>query len=482
MNSFTGQVSTGCGRQPSAVGPFYCPADRQVYLDLGFFDELASRFDAPGDFAQAYVVAHEVGHHVQNLDGTSDQVRAREQAASSEEEANEWSVRLELQADCYAGVWAHSVDVRGPQEGSDVALEPATSTRAWPPPRPSATTASSPRRAWRSIPETWTHGSSEQRREWFTGATSPAIPPGATRSREVVGRRVGSHEPQKEESLAGVPLTNLDQALFDGAGATKRDLVDYLDGVRDRILPVLEDRPLSVIRVHRGQEAFMQKNVPKYTPDWVRTVSFWAETSKRDVSYALCNDRRTLLWFANQRAVEYHPTLVTVDRPDRVTHLVLDLDPPEGDSFPAGGAGRPPGAGPLDGLGLAGAVKTSGAKGVHVFVPIDTTPPLGGRGGRHPGHRRPGRAPRPRHRHHRVHEGGPRGQGLRRRHPGGRGHGDLGLQPPGAARRARVVPGGVGRPRRRVAPGLHRPHGPRHPGRRRPVGGRHAPPSRLRPT
>jgi DNA ligase D len=173
------------------------------------------------------------------------------------------------------------------------------------------------------------------------------------------------------ESRAGVPLTNLDQALFDGAGATKRDLVEYLDAVRDRIIPVLEDRPLSVIRVHRGQEAFMQKNVPKYTPDWVRTVRFWAETSKRDVSYALCNDRRTLLWFANQRAVEYHPTLVRVDRPDRITHLVLDLDPPAPDAFPlAVAAARLVGQALTD-VGLQGAVKTSGAKGVHVFVPID---------------------------------------------------------------------------------------------------------------
>src|SRR2546421_5130456 len=131
-----------------------------------------------------------------------------------------------------------------------------------------------------------------------------------------------------DESRDGVALTNLDQPLFDGADATKRDLVDYLDGVRDRIIPALEDRPLSVIRVHRGQEAFMQKNLPKYTPEWVRTVRFWAETSKRDVTYALCNDRRTLLWFANQRAVEYHPTLVRVDGPDHATHLVLDLDPP----------------------------------------------------------------------------------------------------------------------------------------------------------
>ena len=137
-----------------------------------------------------------------------------------------------------------------------------------------------------------------------------------------------------DEIRDDVPLTNLDQALFDEAGATKRDLIDYLDGVRDRILPVLEDRPLSVIRVHRGQEAFMQKNVPKYTPDWIRTVPFWAETSKREVSYALCDDRRTLLWFGNQRAIEYHPALVTASDPSHMTHLVLDLDPPEGDSFP----------------------------------------------------------------------------------------------------------------------------------------------------
>src|SRR5215211_9225462 len=137
----------------------------------------------------------------------------------------------------------------------------------------------------------------------------------------------------EEESRDGVSLTNLDQPLFEGADATKRDLVEYVDRLRDRIIPALTDRPLSVIRVHRGQEAFMQKNVPKYTPDYVRTVPFWAETSKREVSYALCNDRRTLLWFANQRAVEYHPTLVLADRPDHATHLVLDLDPPEGDGF-----------------------------------------------------------------------------------------------------------------------------------------------------
>src|SRR4051794_41732876 len=98
------------------------------------------------------------------------------------------------------------------------------------------------------------------------------------------------------EERDGVSFSNLDEPLFDGANATKRDLVDYLDAVSDRILRELSGRPVSVIRVHCGQEAFMQKNVPKYTPSWVETVSFWAETSKRDVKYAVCNDRRTLLW------------------------------------------------------------------------------------------------------------------------------------------------------------------------------------------
>jgi DNA ligase D len=173
-----------------------------------------------------------------------------------------------------------------------------------------------------------------------------------------------------DESRDGVPLTNLDEPLFDGAGATKRDLVDYLDAVADRIIPGLENRPLSVIRVHRGQDAFMQKNVPKYTPSWVRTVTFWAETSKREVSYALCEDRRTLLWFANQRAVEYHPTLVLADRPEHMTHLVIDLDPPDADAFPLVVRVAHLVRRALRDAGLEGAVKTSGAKGLHVFVPL----------------------------------------------------------------------------------------------------------------
>jgi bifunctional non-homologous end joining protein LigD len=173
------------------------------------------------------------------------------------------------------------------------------------------------------------------------------------------------------ETRDGVSLTNLDQPLFEGANATKRDLVDYLDAVSDRILPALADRPLSVVRVVRGQTPFMQKNVPKYTPDWVKTVSLWAETSKRDVSYALCNDRRTLLWFANQRAVEYHPTLVRSDRWDRSTHLVLDLDPPTDSAFSQAAGAALLVRHALADAGLKGAVKTSGAKGVHVFVPIE---------------------------------------------------------------------------------------------------------------
>ena len=179
-----------------------------------------------------------------------------------------------------------------------------------------------------------------------------------------------------DETRDGVALTNLDQPLFEGAGATKRDLVEYLDAVRDRILPELTDRPLSVIRVHRGQEAFMQKNVPRYTPEWVRTVRLWSESSRRDVDYALCNDRRTLIWFANQRAVEYHPTLVRVEQFESPTHLVIDLDPPDAGSFAEAARAAHLVRAALADAGLAGAVKTSGSKGVHVYVPVDGEPSM----------------------------------------------------------------------------------------------------------
>src|ERR1700722_6391324 len=135
------------------------------------------------------------------------------------------------------------------------------------------------------------------------------------------------------ETRDGVALTNLDEPLFAGAEATKRDLVDYLDALPPQLIGALRDRPLSVIRVLRGQKPFMQKNVPKYTPDWVATTPVWSAASKREIAYALCNDRRTLLWFANLRAVEFHPTLFRITETDAPTHLVLDIDPPEGSDF-----------------------------------------------------------------------------------------------------------------------------------------------------
>jgi bifunctional non-homologous end joining protein LigD len=180
---------------------------------------------------------------------------------------------------------------------------------------------------------------------------------------------VAANNDQGEER-AGVRLTNLDQELFDGALATKRHLVDYLDAVSDVFVPVLVDRPLSVVRVRPGQPPFMQKNVPKYTPDFIRTVTVWAESSRREVAYALCNDRQTLLWFANQRAVEYHPTLMRAGHWDSPEYLVLDIDPPSGDDFGTAVAAATLVREALESAGLHGAVKTSGAKGVHVMVPL----------------------------------------------------------------------------------------------------------------
>jgi DNA ligase D len=171
------------------------------------------------------------------------------------------------------------------------------------------------------------------------------------------------------ETRDGVELTNLDKPLLDDSEQTKRELVDYLDAVSERILPVLADRPLSVIRVRPGQPPFMQKNVPKYTPDWVQTTTVWSEAAKREVHYALCNDRRTLLWFANQRAVEYHVTLMTVGS-HHPSHLILDLDPPAGSDFDAVIATARLVQQALRDSGLAGAIKTSGAKGLHIFVPL----------------------------------------------------------------------------------------------------------------
>jgi DNA ligase D-like protein (predicted polymerase) len=174
-----------------------------------------------------------------------------------------------------------------------------------------------------------------------------------------------------DEIRDGVTLTHLDQPLFDGAGAAKRDLINYLDAVSALLVAELADRPLSVIRVLPGQAPFMQKNLPRYTPDWVRSVPMWAEASRREVRYALCDDRRTLLWFANQRAIEYHPTLARADSHGFVqTHLVLDLDPPAEAGFDAVARVAELVRRALADAGLTGAVKTSGAKGLHVFVPV----------------------------------------------------------------------------------------------------------------
>ncbi len=175
------------------------------------------------------------------------------------------------------------------------------------------------------------------------------------------------------ESRLGVELTNLDQPLFDGAGATKRDLVDYLEAVADRMLPELAGRPLSVVRARIGQPPFMQKNLPAHAPDWIPTVSWWAQASQREVRYALCEEPRTLLWFANQRAIEYHPTLVRHGAHD-ADRMIMDLDPPEGAGFADVVRAARLVERALADAGLAGAVKTSGAKGLHIAVPLAPVP------------------------------------------------------------------------------------------------------------
>ncbi len=182
---------------------------------------------------------------------------------------------------------------------------------------------------------------------------------------------------RRTETRHGVELSNLDQPLFGDADATKRDLIDYLEAVADPILRELRDRPLSVIRVRPGQQAFMQKNLPDYAPDFVRWTPVWSAAGHREIHYPLCNDLRTLLWFGNQRAVEYHPTLMVPHFGEQtdilggtVTHLVLDLDPPEGSGFDGVVAVAHLAHEALTAAGLHGAVKTSGSKGLHVIVPV----------------------------------------------------------------------------------------------------------------
>jgi predicted metalloprotease len=156
---FSGATNTACGLGESAMGPFYCPGDRQVYLDTSFFDELDQRFGAPGDFAQAYVIAHEIGHHVQNLLGLSERVQSARQRVSRAE-GNALSVRLELQADCYAGVWGHYAaqhDLLQPGDAEE-GLRAAAAI---------GDDRLQRQGQGRVVPESFTHGSSEQRVSWL---------------------------------------------------------------------------------------------------------------------------------------------------------------------------------------------------------------------------------------------------------------------------------------------------------------------------
>ncbi|MGU3493605.1 neutral zinc metallopeptidase [Xanthobacteraceae bacterium A53D] len=161
MVLYTGQVRSACGNASSAMGPFYCPPDQKIYLDLSFFNDLATRFKAPGDFASAYVIAHEVGHHVQNITGILPRVQQAQRQASSPREANAISVRSELMADCLAGVWAYHADARYR------ILEPGDVEQAL----KAAEAIGDDRLQRRSqgtvVPDSFTHGTSKQRMDWF---------------------------------------------------------------------------------------------------------------------------------------------------------------------------------------------------------------------------------------------------------------------------------------------------------------------------
>ena len=179
-----------------------------------------------------------------------------------------------------------------------------------------------------------------------------------------------------DEVRAGVELTNLSGEAFDGAGVTKRELIDHLDAFAGRILPGLADRALSVVRARPGQAPFMQKNLPRGAPDWIPTLDVWAQTSQRTVHYPVCTDRPTLLWFGNQRAIEFHPTLVPHGA-GTTDELVVDLDPPPDGGFDRVVAAARLVRAALTDLGLDAVAKTSGAKGVHLVVPLLSAPPSG---------------------------------------------------------------------------------------------------------
>ena len=158
---FSGQTPTACGSGQAAAGPFYCPGDQKVYIDLSFYQEMKDRFHAPGDFAQAYVIAHEIGHHIQNLQGISDKVQQACQNARNEAESNAYSVRLELQADCYAGVWAMHAD------GENRILEAGDVEEAMTAAAAIGDDALQKQAQGYAVPDSFTHGTSQQRMRWF---------------------------------------------------------------------------------------------------------------------------------------------------------------------------------------------------------------------------------------------------------------------------------------------------------------------------
>ncbi len=168
LEIYTDRINTACGAGSAQMGPFYCPGDRKVYIDLGFYDELERSFQAPGDFAQAYVIAHEVGHHIQTLLGTSQKVHARR----GQPDYNEWSVRLELQADYYAGVWARNNQRYLDRGDIEEALTAANAI---------GDDSIQGRTRGKVVPHTFTHGTSEQRMRWFNkGLQSGRIEDGDT--------------------------------------------------------------------------------------------------------------------------------------------------------------------------------------------------------------------------------------------------------------------------------------------------------------
>ncbi len=163
---FNGQTPTACGSGQAAMGPFYCSGDQKVYIDLAFYNEMKTRFHAPGDFAQAYVIAHEVGHHIQNITGISGKVQQARQSARSEAQSNQYSVRLELQADCYAGVWANRAD------GADRILEAGDVEEAMTAAAAIGDDALQKQAQGYAVPDSFTHGTSAQRTHWFNQGLS----------------------------------------------------------------------------------------------------------------------------------------------------------------------------------------------------------------------------------------------------------------------------------------------------------------------